>query len=112
MNQNAVAQIAVTITLKALPGKETALAQLLTGAAEIVQQTEPKTLYWFATKVNQNTFTINDGFADESGMQEHFQGKVAAVLKNEAEQLLVGGWEKGVVANIQRSSILSTIQKK
>ncbi len=102
-------KIAVTITIKARKGAQAELAQLLTGAAELVKKTEPKTLYWFATRVDSLTFTINDGFADDSGLEAHFSGQVAAALKSKAEELIEGGWANGVLPNIVRSEILSTI---
>lgn len=104
------AKIAVTIRFEAKAGKEAELSALLTSAAEVVSSTEPKTLFWFATKVNERTFTINDGFADEDGLNAHFNGKVAALLKSKAGDLIVGGWEQGVLPNVVRSDILSTIK--
>lgn len=104
------AKIAVSIRIEAKPGKEKEVADLLSSAAEIISTTEPKTLFWYATKVNNCTFTINDGFADESGLQAHFDGKIAALLKAKASDLLVGGWDHGVLPNVVRSHILSTIK--
>ncbi len=103
-------KIAVTIRLEAKPGKEVELAELLTSAAQVVASTEPKTLFWYATKVNSRTFTINDGFADETGLKAHFDGKVAALLKSKASDLIVGGWEQGVLPNVVQSDILSSIK--
>lgn len=110
MKESGSPKIAVTIRLKAQPGKEADLAALLTMAAKIVKETEPKTLYWFATRVNSDTFTINDGFLNDAGLQAHFDGQVAAALKSRARELVVGGWDQGVLPNVVRSDILSTIQ--
>ena len=110
MDENMKPKIAITITLKAQPGMEGELTNLLTIAANIVKETEPQTLYWFATQIDDNTFTINDGFANEAGVNAHFEGKVASILKENAERVVQGGWEDGVVRNIVRSEILSTIQ--
>lgn len=104
-----VAKIAVSIYLEAQPGQEEKLASLLAGAAEIVKATEPTTLYWFATRTGSRKFTINDGFANENGLKNHFGGKVAALLKEQAPELVVGGWENGVLPNIVQADILSII---
>ena len=104
-----VPKIAISIKFKAIAGKEAQLAELLTGAAELVKKTEPKTLYWYATQ-DKGEFTINDGFADDSGVQAHFGGQVAAALKAKASELVVGGWEQGILPNVARSNILSTIK--
>ena len=102
-------KISVQISLKAKKGKESELASLLSSAAAIVKKTEPETLYWFATQIDANTFTINDGFASESGMQAHFNGQVAAALKARAEEVVEGGWENGILSNIVQSRVLSCI---
>ena len=109
MKNQEKATIAVTITIKAKKGKSDELSNLLSGASEIVQSTEPGTLFWYATKVNEDTFTINDGFSSELALQAHFNGKVAAALKSKASELVQGGWEQGVLPNIVRADILSII---
>jgi quinol monooxygenase YgiN len=103
-------KIAVTITLKAQPGKAHALSELLESAAQIVKETEPGTLFWYSTQIEEDTFTINDGFNDEASMKAHFDGKVAAALKEKSSELVVGGWDKGVLPNIQQSKVLSSIK--
>ena len=75
------AKLATLITLKASPGQENNLAELLTAAAAIIDKTEPKTLFWVALKFDNETYGIFDLFADESGQSEHFAGQVAALLK-------------------------------
>ncbi|MEM8497713.1 MAG: hypothetical protein AAF542_06790 [Pseudomonadota bacterium] len=101
------ATTATYISLKAAPGKEAALAELLTAAGPIVGDTEPKTLYWTALKIDKENFAIFDIFADGSGREAHFAGQVAALLKAKSADLLVGGWDEGVVANIKNYDILA-----
>lgn len=101
--------IAVRINLKAQPGKEESLANLLSTAAATVKETEPDTLYWYSIKLSEDTFAICDGFADEEGLNAHFNGQVAAALKQYAAELVVGGWDQGVLPNIEKSAILSSI---
>ena len=102
-------KLSVVIKIKAKQGKEEELAQLLTGAAGLVAKTEPQTLYWFATRESEGTFTINDGFEREEGLQAHFNGQVAAALKAKASELIEGGWEQGVLPNIVQSEVLLAI---
>ena len=102
---------ATYILLKAQPGKEQELQQLLIGAASVVAQTEPKTLLWTSLKLDSNTFGIFDTFTDESGREAHFAGKVAAALKAQADDLVVGGWDNGVLNNIHNFEIIAEAGK-
>lgn len=99
------ATTATYIKLKAAPGKGRALGQLLTAAGPIVSDTEPKTLYWVALQLDENNFAIFDVFADNSGRDEHFAGQVATLLKQESSELVSGGWDEGVVANVNNYDI-------
>ena len=102
---------ATYILLNAQAGKEQALEQLLTGAAPIVKQTEPKTLLWTSLKLNSNTYAIFDTFTDERGRDAHFAGKVAAALKMQADNLIVDGWENGVLKNIHNFEVIAEAKK-
>ncbi len=82
-------------------------AQFLTGAAELVRETEPGTKLWFALQAPGEQLSIFDIFVDERAREAHFSGVVAGALKDNAERLVGGGWDKGVVANIENSSVLS-----
>ena len=101
------ATTATYIKIKAAEGQSEALAKLLTAAGSLVSETEPKTLYWAALQIDDNNFAIFDIFADSSGREEHFAGKVANLLKEQSSILVEGGWEKGVVANIYNYDILA-----
>ena len=104
--------LATMIKVVAKPGKEEALAELLTGAGALVKETEPETLLWMGLRDENkpNTFYIVDFFAAQSGREAHFAGKVAAALKGVSEELVEGGWEQGVVANISNANVLSTAE--
>ncbi|HEX3697847.1 MAG TPA: hypothetical protein VH374_20910 [Polyangia bacterium] len=106
-DHSAAPTLAVRIDVKAAPGQTEALGAFLTGGASLVQATEPGTLLWYALHVGTDRFTIFDLFADEAGKAAHFGGKVAAALKAKAPQLISGGWEGGVVANVQNFTVLS-----
>ena len=101
------AKTASYIKLKAAPGQSNALAELLSAAGSIVEKTEPETLYWVALRLDDNNFAIFDIFADNSGREAHFAGKVANLLKEQSSVLVEGGWEKGVVANVSNYEILA-----
>ncbi|WP_051931316.1 putative quinol monooxygenase [Gillisia sp. Hel_I_29] len=51
---------------------------------------EPKTLSWYAIKIDATTYAIFDTFADDSGRDAHLTGKVAAALMENAPVLLEG----------------------
>lgn len=105
------ANIGVWISLEALPDKAETVKAFLMNAAETVQRTEPKTLYWFALQFDETHFGILDFFAEESGVEAHFAGEVAKAVKENADALLVGGWEDGVVANIEQFEVLAMTVK-
>jgi len=101
------ATTATYIKLKATPGQAEALAELLTAAGPIVTETEPKTLYWAALRIDEENFAIYDIFADDSGRVDHFAGQVAGLLKSKSTELVEGGWNDGVVANVHNYDILA-----
>ena len=96
-----------TIALTSQTSKEEDLKVLLSSGANIVKETEPKTLLWYALELDKSDFVIFDIFADEEGRKEHFAGKVAGALKEKASHLVEGGWEKGVLKNVINLDILS-----
>lgn len=101
------ATTATYIKLTAAPGQSKALADLLTAAGKIVTDTEPKTLFWVALQLNENNFAIFDIFAGETGRTAHFAGQVAGLLKEQSSVLVEGGWDAGVVANVNNFDILA-----
>ncbi|KTD75203.1 putative quinol monooxygenase [Legionella waltersii] len=101
--------VANYIEFTAKQGKADELAALLSNAAELVNKTEPKTAYWIALQLNDNTFAIFDAFSDEEGQKAHFTGKVAMTLKDQAESLLQDGWEKGVLSHVQNFKVITNV---
>lgn len=101
------ATTATYIAITAAAGQGDALAELLTAAGPIVAETEPKTLYWVALRLDQDRFAVFDIFADESGREAHFAGQVASLLNQQSATLVAGGWEDGVVANVRNYEILA-----
>lgn len=101
------ATTATYIELEAAPGKGSELAALLTAAGPIVADTEAQTLFWAALQIDENNFAIFDIFADNSGREAHFAGQVAGLLNERASELVAGGWDQGVVANVHNFDILA-----
>lgn len=79
--------LGLLVTLHAKPGKESELAQLLTGALALAQE-EPGTVAWFSYQIDASTFGVVDFFADDSGRQAHLDGPIAAALMANADELL------------------------
>jgi quinol monooxygenase YgiN len=80
-------QKSLLLRLVAKPGKENELQQLLIGGLQFVNQ-EPKTINWYAFRINENTFGIFDTFPDDDGLHQHHTGKLAKAITKAAPQLL------------------------
>ncbi|MBN8197797.1 putative quinol monooxygenase [Thalassospira povalilytica] len=96
------------IEMPAAPGQADAFAEFLADAAPLVKQSEPGTALWFALKAQdtpQDRLAIFDVFVDASARDAHFAGAVAAALKDNADNLVAGGWDR---ANIRNADVLST----
>ena len=104
----AAATKATRITLSAADGMEEELAEFLVQGGDIVKETEPGTLLWFATRIGASTFAIVDTFTDEDARAAHFNGAVAAALKDNSERLVAGGWDNGVLANVSHYDVIAS----
>ena len=80
-------KLGIFVRLRAKPGKENEVAQLLQGGLGIVQQ-ESGTPLWFALRFDSSTFGIFDAFNDEKGRSAHLEGRLAAALMAKASDLL------------------------
>ena len=97
------------ITLQPAVGQENALVDFLKMGAGIVQSTEPETLLWTALQSSDSGHcAIFDTFGSEAGRDAHFAGDVAAALNANAPTLVQGGWDDGVIPNIQNGSIVGS----
>lgn len=94
------------IAIPAASGQTESFAEFLAGAAPLVKETEPGTELWFALQAD-DTLAIFDIFVDEEARNAHFSGVVAAALNENADTLVEGGWDAGVVANINNANVLS-----
>lgn len=101
--------IANYIEFSANSGKAEELAALLANAAELIDKTEPKTAYWIALQLKDNSFAIFDAFSDEDSLKTHFMGKVTMTFKEQAETLIQNGWEKGVLSHVQNFKVITNV---
>ncbi|MEP7265471.1 MAG: antibiotic biosynthesis monooxygenase [Bacteroidota bacterium] len=79
-------KLALLVTLQAKPGKEKEVENFLNSGLALVEQ-EPNTNHWFALKIGEGKYGIFDTFNDESGRDEHLNGKVAEALMAKAADL-------------------------
>jgi quinol monooxygenase YgiN len=78
---------ALWVVLEAKPGKEAEVEKFLQ-TGQVLVETEPKTLSWFAMKIGPSRYGIFDTFADDSGRDAHLSGKVAQALMAKAQEFL------------------------
>lgn len=105
-----IPQEATDIPFEAASMQAEALATLLTQAGGMVAKSEPHTLQWLALREQeaQRKVRIVDFFFDQTGRDLHFQGQVAAALQEASAQLVSGGWQAGVLAQVQHSKVLAS----
>lgn len=78
---------ALLARVEAKPGKEDAVEQFLKSALPMAED-EEDTVSWYALKIGPSTFGIFDTFNDEEGREAHLNGKIAAALMQNADELL------------------------
>lgn len=97
---------ATYINLKSRGAQEKNLTLLLKAGADRVKSTEPDTEIWFALTREGNQFALFNAFNDTAGRAAHLNGQVITALRQNADKLIEGGWENGVIKNIQNANIL------
>lgn len=80
-------KLGILALLEAKPGKEGAVAELLSGAVALARQ-EGQTVTWYAWKSGPRSFGIFDTFDDEAGRKAHLEGEIAKALMGKADELL------------------------
>jgi quinol monooxygenase YgiN len=80
-------KVGLFVRLRAKPGKEAEVEQLLKSGLAIVQE-EPGTPLWFALRFDASTFGIFDAFGDDTARKAHLAGRLAAALMAKAGELL------------------------
>jgi quinol monooxygenase YgiN len=78
--------VGLYVRLEAKPGKEAEVSSFLEGALPLVND-EPDTTAWFAIRMGPSTFGIFDVFENDEGRDAHLNGKVAAALMDNADEL-------------------------
>ncbi|MFM0126351.1 putative quinol monooxygenase [Paraburkholderia sediminicola] len=78
---------ALLLTFKAKAGHESQVAQFLRDAQALVEQ-EPKTVAWFAIRLDDGHFGIFDVFPDNGGRFAHLTGHVLRELAKHSLSLL------------------------
>ena len=101
------ATVATFIKINAAPGQSKNLANFLTAGAEIIRKTEPKTQFWAALQLDDETYGIFEIFTDESARTEHFSEQVATLFKEQASTLVQDGWNNGILPNLHNYKILA-----
>lgn len=79
-------EVALSVVLRAKPGKEEEVAEFLRSARSIVEQ-EEGTRAWFALKFDASTFGIFDVFPDDGARQTHLSGGVGQALAAQGADL-------------------------
>ena len=81
-----MSRYAISVELKARPGKAEEVAAFLKSAEALVAA-EPATVTWYAVRFDETTFGIFDTFDDEAGRRAHLSGAVAQALMARADEL-------------------------
>ncbi|WP_334122122.1 putative quinol monooxygenase [Glutamicibacter sp.] len=92
--------VALSVVLRAKPGKEEEVAEFLRSARSIVEQ-EEGTRAWFALKFDASTFGIFDVFPDDEARQAHLSGGVGQALAAQGADLF------SVDPNIENVDVLA-----
>ncbi len=77
------------VIMKAKDGKATEVEKFLKAGKSLVDR-EPKTVSWFGIRIAEDTYAIFDTFVEDTGREEHLNGKVAAALMENASEILEG----------------------
>ena len=77
------------VILKAKKGKASEVERFFLAGKKLVND-EPKTMSWYAIRLNNDTYAIFDTFAENDGRDAHLNGKVAAALAENASEILEG----------------------
>ncbi len=79
--------IGLLVIMKAKKVKTAEVENFLNIGKQLVGE-EPKTLSWYAFKIDATTYGIFDTFLEDSGRDAHLSGKVAAALMENASSIL------------------------
>lgn len=80
-------KVGLLVRLEAKQGKESEVEAFLKGGLPLAQE-EPKTITWYAFRIDPSTFGIYDTFEADAGRAAHLEGPIAAALMAKAGELL------------------------
>jgi quinol monooxygenase YgiN len=80
-------KLGLFVRLEAKPGKEGDVAAFLMQGLQLANE-ETTTPLWFALRLGPTTFAVFDAFRDETGRQNHLNGRIAQALMAKAPELL------------------------
>ena len=79
-------EVALSVILKAKPGKEKDVAVFLRDARAVVEQ-EQGTRAWFALQYDESTYGVFDVFPDDDARRTHLAGGVGQALAARGAEL-------------------------
>ena len=79
-------RVGVLAVLEAKAGRAHDVETFLKSSLSLAQA-EPKTLRWYAVRLDDVRFAIFDTFADDAGLKEHLSGEIARGLFAQADAL-------------------------
>lgn len=80
-------EVGLFVRLEARPGREGDVEAFLKQGLQLAND-EATTPLWFALRLAPGTFAVFDAFADETGRQNHLNGRIARALMEKAPELL------------------------
>lgn len=80
-------EVGLFVRLEARPGREGDVEAFLKQGLQLAND-EATTPLWFALRLAPGTFAVFDAFADETGRQNHLNGRIAQALMEKAPELL------------------------
>ncbi len=86
------------VIMNAQQGKSKDVESFLMAGKNLVGD-EPKTLSWYAFKIDEHTYGILDAFEAEEGRDAHLTGKIAAALIENAP-LILDGFQASAIQKI------------
>ena len=99
-------------TFRAKPGMEARLAAVLSDSARSVRENEPETLQWLALIENESRFAAMDFFPGGEARAAHHARQGGDPLRIHADDLLVDGWDKGVLDGLVYGRVISAVVRE
>jgi quinol monooxygenase YgiN len=79
-------KLALYVSLKAKPGKESEVEAFLKQGAQLAAN-EQGTVTWYGLKEDEGLYSVFDTFDDEAGREAHLNGDIAKALMAKASEL-------------------------